>query len=542
MFAILKQKASFWCGCAAAFLFASWPVFGTVFRLSGLSKFRVLQQLLLSLIFCVPIFANEFESRIEPILIKHCYDCHGDGMDKGEVALDEHQSLSKLFADRSLWEAVYSNIETRLMPPADKPQLADKDVAAVLSWIETEVFKLDPNKPDPGRTVIRRLNRAEYNNAIRDIFAIDLRPADKFPPDDTGYGFDNIGDVLTLSPNLLENYLRASESVVEAVIPTAPPKPLRQSAQSGQFVRRQGGHESGILASHGTVGMRFRPEEAGDYRVVIRARGSQADRKWPIMRVEIEGALRKEVEVNSKTSKDFQFHLKASNDSKSRWIDVSFINDHYDPKAKDSNQRDRNLYVDKIEVMGPIRNRPNQPSANYSYWLREASKLDDEDARARNILGRIARQAWRKPISKSELDGLHGLYSSARKSGESFEQGLQLAMKGILVSQRFLLRGERLMNTGGEKIKWIDEISLASRLSFFLWSSVPDEELLRLAETGNLRKQLNSQIERMLNDKRSRALTENFAGQWLQLRNLDVVSPDPKIYTGWSSDLRRSMR
>ncbi len=490
---------------------------------------------------------SRYEDEIEPILAAYCYDCHGDGSDRGDVVLDEFESIEHLLGERDAWEGVYKNVEGFLMPPAEKKQPTDEERAKLIAWIERDVFELDPKNPDPGRVTIRRLNREEYNNTMRDLVGMDLRPAKSFPEDDSGYGFDNVGDVLSLSPALLERYLKAGSEVLDQVIVTEVPKPSTKRWGGGQYVKRSGGPDvnSGSMSSNGTLGVKFQVPADGEYRIEIRASGSPAKNEWPIMRVTTEKGPRKDFRVDKPRENTQDYILNAKwNKGDGRWIDIGFINDEYDPKAKDPRQRDRNLYLQGVSVIGPLNQKIPPPSSAHKglFAAGEGKQSDPEKARA--IIGKFATRAWRRPVDAAEVDRLMQFYENVRNTEKgTFDEAVKLAMKATVVSPNFLFRGEIRDRPGAaDQIVEIDEYALASRLSYFLWSSMPDEELFELASKQQLRANLDSQIERMLSDRKAAALTRNFAGQWLQLRNLQIASPDPKTYKGWSGSLRDDMR
>ncbi len=488
-----------------------------------------------------------FNTEVEPILAEYCFDCHADGMDEGEIDFDAFESHEALVADIDFWEGIYVNLNSSLMPPSDKPKPGDEDKARVMTWIEDKVFQIDYQNPDPGRPVVSRLNRDEYNRTIRDLFGADLQPAAAFPEDDTGYGFDNIGEVLTLSPALLEKYFAATTDILDQVMVTAPPKPKRTIVNPGSFVKRKGGPDpGGTMASNGTLGVQFQPKGDGEYLLKVRARGSRAKNEWPIMRVSVENGPSKDVRVDSANTKEFEFPVRLRKDQQ-RWIDVSFINDLYDPKAKDRNQRDRNLYLSGIEVTGPLVQELPKPGPAHQRILALADEgTTDESERAAQIISRFAALAWRRPHdseAENSVQRLMEFYERERNAGGSFDEGIKIALQGILISPRFLFRGERVADSGAKKGSVpIDEFSLASRLSYFLWSSMPDQELLDLAKSGNLRAQLDQQVSRMLGDPKAKALTRNFAGQWLQLRNLQLATPNPGQFKSWNDDLREDLR
>lgn len=489
---------------------------------------------------------DSYAEDIEPLLAAYCYDCHGDGMDKGSVELTDYAHLEELFGDRRLWEGVYDNLEGNLMPPGDEAQPTDEERMRIVAWIEREIFQLDPQNPDPGRVTLRRLNREEYNNTMRDLFGVDLRPADRFPEDDTGYGFDNVGDVLSLSPALLERYLDASREVLDAVIVTEASEFEVIEIDSSQF-RGIKGVRGGIghLSTNGTVGARFKVPEDGDYEITVDAGGSQAHQEWPIMRVKIEKGPQKDFRVDTpyERSKDFTQRVSLSKGDE-RTIEMTFLNDAYHPESKDPRQRDRNLKIFRVRIDGPLDRPPPPPSEAQLRWFPEADASLQDSERARKILERFANRAWRRPVSEAEVNRLLEFYDGTRADGDSFDAGVKLGMQAVLVSPNFLFRGEVQPDPDNpEAIHDIDEFALASRLSYFLWSSMPDERLHDLASSGQLRANLDAEIDRMLADPRAaEALTRNFAGQWLQIRNLRLVAPDQETFPDWNDDLRDAMR
>ena len=334
--------------------------------------------------------SSPFQRTVEPILIQYCYDCHGDGANRGKLAFDDYDSEEALVADRGLWLAVLKNVRANVMPPHDRSQPSAEERRALEDWIKREAFQLDPATPDPGRVTLRRLNRIEYRNTIKDLTDISYNTLEEFPPDDTGYGFDTVGDVLTVSPLLLEKYLQAAEAIVsKAVPPTAGDEPDR-------FFTRG------------------KPPE------------SEPERR----------------------------------------------------------------------------------------------------AYAREILGQFASRAFRRPVDARTLDRLCAIADAiSADSGQTFAAGIRQAMIAVLASPRFLFRIEETVPSPADApYAPLDEYALASRLSYFFWSSMPDQELFDLAERGELRKNLGQQLDRMLRSPRADALIENFAGQWLQARDVEGVS------------------
>lgn len=482
----------------------------------------------------------DFHAEIEPLLIQYCYDCHGDGADKGGITLDGHSSQAILKADGPLWERVLENIENGVMPPPDKPQLSHEQVALIGRWIDEVVFHQDCNNPDPGRVTIRRLNREEYNNTVRDLLGVRFRPADDFPADDSGYGFDNIGDVLSLSPVLLEKYLRAAKQIVDVAMPTEPAfgKTIRQS--TAQLAQRGSGRRSGdarVLVSSGEISGTFDVGEAGEYAFRFSAFGDQIKA----------GPVRTEIRHNDRPLRKLDIPDRANNPGiyehrikltpgRHKFATL-FINDYWNAKTDE----DRNYYVNWIEMTGPIRKRERTQFQRETFTT--AVDKGNRDGVAQQIIGDFAAKAFRRVVEDEEVERLTKFVQLARQNGEDFEAGIKLAFQAVLVSPHFLFRGELQPDPDNqESVHDIDEHALASRLSYFLWSSTPDEELMRRASQGRLRESLDEQIERMLSDSRAEALAKNFAGQWLQLRDLDLVQPNDEKFPGYDDDLKRGMR
>lgn len=364
--------------------------------------------------------AGGYEDIIKPILIRHCYDCHADGANEGGVALDDaFRRPEDIVKQKKLWLAILNNVRAGLMPPPGEavPRPSTDEVRQLVEWIKTTAFEIDYADPDPGHVVPRRLNRIEYQNTIRDLLSFRFPADQEFPPDDTGSGFDNNGDVLTLSPLLIEKYLTAAETIVSAAVP--------------------------------------------------------------------------------------QSHKAVS-------IDAARASERSD------DGEDEASYV-RIFTDGP-------PPADISKRDRYAAK----------ILRAFASRAFRRPAEEGDVSQLVRLASSIdSKTDVTFEQGVSRAMMAVLASPKFLFRIEQPIAGATGDFVLLDEYSLASRLSYFLWSSMPDDELFALAKTGQLRKQLSTQIQRMLKDpKIDDGLVRNFTGQWLRTRDVDSVEINGKAVLG----------
>ena len=491
-------------------------------------------------VLCFWVFGNsvpsppppEYHAEVQPILQKYCYDCHGDGVEKGGITLDSHADFAALTKDRILWQRVLENLNNGVMPPPDEPQPTPAEMALIENWIDRVVFDHDCSNPDPGRVTIRRLNREEYNNTIRELTGVKFRPADDFPADDSGYGFDNIGDVLSLSPVQLEKYLKAAKQILDEALPTEPDMggavklDAPRLRQSGRGSTRGGAR---ALISSGQIWGDFDVRETGDYLIRFVAHGDQAGDEPVRTELRVDDRPVRRFNVPQRGNAPGTFDERTTLSRGRHRIATSFINDYYNP----ANREDRNFYVSSIELVGPIKAREKP----------EFHRTTFDSKNAEQIISRFARRAFRRPVTDEEVERLRGFVELAQKNGDPFEGGIKLAFQAILVSPHFLFRGElQPKPDDSERVHEIDEHALASRLSYFLWSSMPDEDLMRLADEGRLRDKLDHQIRRMMADPKALALVRNFGGQWLQIRNLDLVQPDEKMFANWDDDLKRAMR
>ena len=373
------------------------------------------------LLVAAPVYAADpakasFEKDILPILEDYCYYCHGDGKKKGDLSLEIFKTKKDIQQNYKISEQIFKYVLAGEMPPKDrKKRPSKKEQVLVADWVRNSLDDFYANAPpDPGRVTVRRLNRSEYNNVIRDLMHLDFKPAKDFPADDSGYGFDNIGDVLSVSPLLLEKYLSAAEEIAaQAVAVPSRGKPLSPTRLT-EFQKQY-----------------F---------------------KYPI----------------------------------------------------------------------PADNR---------------RRIAEDFARE------FMRRAYRREVSSEEIKNVLVLAKQAVDAGGSFEEGVRLAVQAVLISPRFLFRWELDGAPDNPRaVRSLNEYELASRLSFFLWSSQPDDQLLRYANRGQLRKNLGKELERMLKDAKAQSFVENFAGQWLELRNLDVYQPDKKLFPTFTPALRSDMR
>lgn len=502
-----------------------------------------------------------FQSDVRPWLQQYCWDCHGDGTDKGGVNFDGFTNATQVFNQRLIWERVLDNVKSGAMPPPKKKQPEAARRAQVVAWLDHVLFPLDPRNPDPGRVTVRRLNRAEYNNTVRDLLGVEFRPADEFPQDDVGYGFDNIGDVLSLPPILLEKYLHAAQTVMEEALPTGAVKP--QNRYFGPAEIQGHGREGELYALLGTnseVYVDFPVKQPGEYLFQVRAFGKQIPERLAKERVKMALGLGPDLlitnEVAAKPENPRDYEFRAPLTGGSQRFRVAFLNDAVMEEVKQdsrpsgrianvTNRFDRDLCVNFVRIIGPFTDAPPPPT-EFQQWLfgidADSASLTNLTENAAQVLDRFASRAFRRPLDPEELERLVQLYRTVRAE-QPYIVAIRHALTAVLVSPHFLFRGELQAEPNNPRsIHAINEYALAARLSYFLWSTLPDAELTGLAARGELRRSLSAQVRRMLVDPKSRALTENFAGQWLQLRLLDLVSPDKVKFPDFDEYLRSSMR
>lgn len=491
-------------------------------------------------------------AKVAPLVKTYCAGCHAGDKPAADIALDKYPTVAAVLKDRNVWEKVSQNLSSGHMPPARSPQPKQGERDHIVAWIDSTLSQADCNLQDPGRVTMRRLNREEYNNTIRDLTGVTLRPANDFPSDDVGYGFDNIGDVLSISPLLMEKYLRAAEKVAEAAIvtPEAARAPVRWAgakladAGGAPFA----GTDGRLLATEGEVGVTHDFARAGAYVLRAEAFGQQAGPDPCRMAFRLDNQQVGIVEVKATQEKPQNYEVRVNvPDAGKRRFAVAFVNDYYSADAPDPKGRDRNLAVNALEVQAPDAGALNPaalPASHKRIIFQTPQSPKERVPVARAIVRRFAGRAWRRPVTDAEVERLVRYVNLAQREGDSWERGIQLAVTATLVSPNFLFRVEADKRASDAKVKNpVGDYEMASRLSYFLWSSMPDDELLALAAQHKLQNPtvLAAQVKRMLRDKKASALADNFAGQWLQLRKLKTVNPDPARFAGWNNGLRDAM-
>lgn len=494
---------------------------------------------------------QEYADRIVPILVSACTDCHSGSEADGGLALDHFKTAKSVFKERKLWEKIVQRLEIEDMPPKDGPALSPSDRKMLIEWIKATMNDVECGKtPNPGSVTLRRLNRVEYRNTVRDFLGVDYPPAAGFPGDDVGYGFDNIGDVLTLPPLLMEKYLVAAEEISRQAIIAPESGPVFESARKhSQLSADQGGaheEERFALYSEGTITLDEQIPWKGTYTLELLMSGSPAANEYPRCEVAIEGKKVKELTVKTEDASnpaEFLVPLKFSKAGK-RSISIAFTNDKT-AVSKSGQNEDRNLFVYSVKLTGQKPAEP-VPVSKLPKSHREIVKavpgpgVTVQQA-ASEVLRPLASKAYRRLATPEEIKRLAGLVESVVESGDSYEAGLQASLQAILCSPNFLFKVEEPeTKTEASPYPLLSEFELATRMSYFLWSSMPDKELLVSAQKKQLREPevLKAQIRRMLDHPRSKAIVENFAGQWLTLRKLDQFSPNPNVFPAWNDEIR----
>ena len=507
-------------------------------------------------------------------LDRYCVTCHNQRLRTGGLALDV-LNLAQTSEHAETWEKVIRKVRTGAMPPVGRPR-PDKALAeSVASWLEAELDRAALDHPNPGRSTLHRLNRVEYRNAIRDLLALEIDPAALLPADNAAYGFDNNADALSLSPVLTERYLGASARISEMALAHA----RGSSAPENFFVptdRNQGSRFSEDLpwGSRGGLAIRYYFPVDGEYLFQLRlneggagggimgltAEPQQLDvsldraRVWTSTVGGPEAVKDRGEDRTEKILKALQFRLPVK--AGSHAIEAYFIQktsalveDLFDPYLRRDPYRAGNGEpgISSLTITNPaaadavMKDSPSRRRLLVCQPAASSNSAADE-ACARKIVAAFARRAYRRPVTDDDLQIPLARYRDGAKTG-GFESGLELAVRSILVSPNFLFRFENQPETAAPNAPYrISDVELASRLSFFMWSSIPDDELLSAAEKKTLRNPavLGQQVKRMLADPRSEALVSDFAGQWLQTRNVPGFRPSPELLFHFDDNLRQA--
>ena len=481
-----------------------------------------------------------FHAAVDPVFKNLCAGCHNQRLSSGGMNIDVFLDPQSLAAHRDGWEIILQKLRSGEMPPQGipKPPAAQRD--ALIAYIQGRLDAMDAaSAPDPGMVVAHRLNRYEYRNTIRDLLAVDFQADRNFPTDDSGYGFDNIASVLTVSPLLMSKYIAAAGRIASramAIDPLPKPVEVERSNRTRSFTRID---RSAIQTS-------FRADFDGDYDIRFGLQGERPVDARPVtLALWIDGKLVERKSVETKPSKLVYFdpyseeHMRVRLTEGEHTVRAGFVDDDFVatlPQADLYNKK-KNKFIDSLTFVGPYASPGESES-------RQKILICDPKSGAvcvERIVMNLANRGYRRPATSKEIAALMKFVSLARSQGQTAEQGIQLAIQAMLVSPNFLFKIENRSGAGAHALSGYE---LASRLSYFLWSSMPDDELFSLARQNKLSEAgvLDAQVKRMLADARSSALASNFAGQWLETRNLDVVKPDPKKFPEWNTDLREAMK
>jgi mono/diheme cytochrome c family protein len=507
------------------------------------------------------------------VLKTYCVTCHNDRVKTGELTL-EHADLTDVPKSAELWEKVIRKVRAGMMPPAGMPRPDDKTLEGFVSYLETSIDRAAAANPRPGRTALHRLNRAEYANAIRDLLAVEIDSTALLPPDDESSGFDNIADVLSVSPSLMERYLSASWNISRMALGNLSIQPstityrVRPDLSQDQHIDGlPPGTRGGMQIEHtfpvdgeyiiklrlwrNTFDLMRGMEDPHDIelamdgaRLTVVTAGGREDfgrmaENPGTFGADLDKKLTARLPVKAGTHKIWATTVLKSHAPRDDLI-KPFIRttvDGLDIMGDPS--------VDRITIEGPFApTSPGDTASRRKILSCRPAAAAQEQACARQILTTLARQAYRKPVDKATTDVLMDFYARGRKTGGNFERGIESALQFILASPEFLFRVESDPATATGTTYQLGDLALASRLSFFLWSSLPDEPLIALASQGKLRQPavFEQQVRRMLADPRSKTLIDNFAEQWLHLRNLKNSNPDLGAFPDFDDNLRQAMK
>ena len=531
------------------------------------------------------------------VLDRYCVACHNDRLRTGGLTLDAAAvDAADPGRHADVWEKVIAKLRTGAMPPPGRPRPDEATYDAVASRLEANLDRVAARQPNPGRTsTVHRLNRTEYRNAIRDLLALDLDVTPLLPGDETSdTGFDNNADVLSISTAQLERYLSAARTITRLATGLPPAGPGFETFDVPLLLLQDERQSEDLpLGSRGGVAIPYHFPVDGDYLVKIELRSNWQDYILGMgsahqLDVRIDGELVERLTVGGEArgrpapvtftiaergdpeweaylqTADEQLEVRVPVEAGPHTIGVSFVRNVWEPEGilkprqagevlSNDEAYHGNAAVSAVAIGGPyaVTGPGDTPSRRAIFTCRPQSAAPpgttgaEEEACANEIVSRLARLAYRRPVTEGDIDTLLGFFESGRESGGSFDDGIQLALERMLVDPDFLLRIERdpAGATPGAPYR-LGDVEVASRLSFFLWGSIPDEPLLDAAEQGDLSDPavLEAEVRRMLADRRARSLVHDFAVQWLHLRNLEDVQGDPVPFPDFDDNLVEAFR
>jgi len=508
-----------------------------------------------------------------PVINRYCVSCHSERLKTGGLSL-EKVVASDVDRNPDVWEKVLRKIRARQMPPIGMPRPDEATYDAAIASLESSLDRAAAAAPNPGRTAtLRRLTRTEYQNAIRDLLALEIDVSSLLPADDSSYGFDNV-TVGDLSPTLLDRYISAAEKISRVAVGRPGVSPGGDTIRTQPDLTQEEHIEGLPIGTRGGALINYTFPMDGEYEIQIRLTRDRNEHVEGLNEAhDIEVLLdRERVQLftvkppqrESGVSEDYQpshatvdQHLKVRVpvSAGSHALGVTFLKNPSAllETARQPYQAHFNSYrhpriqpaIYSITIIGPYAVKgPGDTPTRRRLFVSRPTNAAEEERSAKRILAALTRRAYRRPVTDADLQGPLDLYRNARASGD-FEAGIEMALSGVLVSPEFLFRVEEdPAGTPPNTVYRISDLQLASRLSFFLWSSIPDDELLDVAAAGKLHEPavLERQVRRMLADDRSRALVNNFASQWLRLRNLASITPDMRLFPDFDDNLRQAFR
>lgn len=497
------------------------------------------------------------------LLNQYCVVCHNDKLRKSNLSL-QNLDLATVGDHPEIWERVIRKLRAGMMPPPGMPRPPLAKYNQLRDWLEAEMDRTAAEHPDPGSVVLHRLNRTEYGNAIRDLVGLEVDVNTMLPPDDSARGFDNVAGSLTISPTLLEAYMTAATRIARMAVG------YWKSPTAAAFIAppdsSQNEHIEGLpFGTRGGMAVRHTFPSDGEYHFSVQNLGIGKFIPGQKLEFLIDNQLvatreYKGVGLTANNAADHDGSIDVSIPVKSgtHLVGVTFLATNYRPSLDYIRQYERKSLEDNpipqleyypaigiLRIQGPF--KPTEPTDSPSlrkvFICRPASE-SEENACAKKILTTLMRRAYRRPVTDSDWEWAQAFYLEGRREG-TFRDGIELGLRRILASPPFLVRAEREpANIPAGKPYRITDLELASRLSFLIWSSIPDDELLQVASEGKLHLTpvLEHQVRRMLADPRAEALVTNFGDQMLYLRNLPATSPDGVFYPGWDDELRKGFR
>ena len=508
-------------------------------------------------------------ARLEPstastyraVLDRYCVTCHNTRLRTAHLTLDT-VDIHDLGAEAPVWEKVVQKLRAREMPPPRRPRPAPETYEAFASWLEAGLDRSAAAQPNPGRPALHRLNRVEYTNAIRDLLGVEVDARSLLPADDMAFGFDNIADALAFSPGLLERYLLAARRVSRLAIGDASPRPGVETYRlSKSLVQDDRMSEELPFGTRGGLAIRHSFPADGDYELAIHLtrRPPRTSRELLDVRLDGErvvlvplgdpggrGSAAEEAQADYDTG-DRPVEVRVPVKAGSRLVGVAFAGVTAAPEGLAPARLPVGSVsfgqtgLQSLEIAGPygVQGVGDSPSRRRVFVCRPDDP-EEELPCARRVLETLARRAYRRPVTGNDVEPLLSQYEAGRRAG-GFDAGIRRGLERILVDPEFLFRIERdPAHAAPGKAYRLSDLELASRLSFFLWSSIPDDELVEVAAAGRLGEPAarERQVRRMLEDARATALVDNFASQWLHLRNMRAVTPDVRLFPEFDDNLR----